>query len=116
MEKTRSSGVVSGEVLAGDVRGRTAIIVDDLISTGGTLVRAAKACRAAGATRVFAAAAHGLFMSGAPELMAERILAGIVVVNTVPSFRLPPGHAARLTVLDVTSEVSAAIGVSCSRS
>jgi len=60
MEKYRSAGVVSGELLAGDVRGKVAVIVDDLISTGGTLIRAAKACRAAGAVRVFAAAAHGL--------------------------------------------------------
>ena len=61
----RSSGVVSGELLAGDISGKVAFIVDDLISTGGTLVRAARACRAAGATKVFAAAAHGLFIDGA---------------------------------------------------
>ena len=71
MEKHRSSGVVSGELLAGDVGGKIAVIVDDLISTGGTLVRAACACRAAGATKVFAAAAHGLFVGGAPELFAS---------------------------------------------
>jgi ribose-phosphate pyrophosphokinase len=72
MEKFRSGGVVSGAVLAGDVRGKVAVIVDDLISTGGTLVRAAHACRAAGATRIFAAAAHGLFIDGATELFARQ--------------------------------------------
>jgi ribose-phosphate pyrophosphokinase len=72
MEKFRSGGVVSGAVLAGDVRGKVAVIVDDLISTGGTLVRAAHACRAAGATRIFAAAAHGLFIDGATELRRSR--------------------------------------------
>ena len=40
-------------------RDRVAVIVDDLLSAGGTLVRAAKACRAAGATKVLAAATHG---------------------------------------------------------
>jgi ribose-phosphate pyrophosphokinase len=97
MEKYRSSGVVSGELLAGDVRGRVAVIVDDLISTGGTLVRAAQACRAAGATRVFAAATHGLF---------------IVIANTVPPFRVPADVAAqRLTILDAGVSIARAISV-----
>ena len=110
MEKFRSSGVVSGELLAGDVRDKVAIIVDDLISTGGTLVRAAKACRAAGATKVFAAAAHGLFMGGAPELFATNAIDGITIVNTVPPFRLSSETAARrLTVLDASEAIARAI-------
>jgi ribose-phosphate pyrophosphokinase len=109
MEKSRSGGVVTGEVLAGDIRGRIAIIVDDLISTGGTLMRAAKACRAAGATRVFAAAAHGLFVDGAPELMAEAALDGIVVTNTVPAFRLSEEDAKKVVMLDASDAVATAI-------
>jgi ribose-phosphate pyrophosphokinase len=109
MEKSRSSGVVRGEVLAGDVRDATAIIVDDLISTGGTLVRAARACRAAGAKRIFAAAGHGLFMGGARELMTEDAFSGIVIANTVPSFRLSPEHARRIVTLDASDAVAKAI-------
>jgi ribose-phosphate pyrophosphokinase len=109
MEKSRSAGVVRGEVLAGDVRGRTAIIIDDLISTGGTLARAARACHAAGATRVFAAAAHGLFIGGAPELLAERTFDGIVVANTVPCFRLSSEEARQVVVVDATQAVAKAI-------
>jgi ribose-phosphate pyrophosphokinase len=109
MEKSRSEGVVTGELLAGDVKGRVAIIVDDLISTGGTLARAARACRAAGATQVFAAAVHGLFMQGAPELMAETALDGIVVTNTVPPFRLPAESAKKLVILDASEAVASAI-------
>ena len=110
MEKYRSSGVVSGELLAGDVRGKVAVIVDDLISTGGTLVRAAKACRAAGATKVFAAAAHGLFIGGAGELFATPAIDGITVANTVPPFRVAADVAAqRLTVLDAGDAIARAI-------
>ena len=112
MEKYRSSGVVSGELLAGDVRDRVAVIVDDLISTGGTLVRAAKACRAAGATRVFAAATHGLFIDGAPELFATEALDGIVIANTVPPFRVPTDLATkRLTVLDASESIARVISM-----
>lgn len=112
MEKYRSSGVVSGELLAGDVRDRVAIIVDDLISTGGTLVRAATACRAAGATRVFAAATHGLFIDGACELFAAPTLDRIVIANTVPSFRVSPDVATkRLTVLDTSDSIASAISM-----
>jgi ribose-phosphate pyrophosphokinase len=71
LEKHRSAGVVSGSLFAGDVAGCTAIIVDDLIASGGTIVRAAKACREAGAGRTIAAAAHGLFSNGAPALFGE---------------------------------------------
>ena len=66
MDKHRSMGIVSGSLFAGDVAGSTAIIVDDLIVSGTTIIRAAAACRAAGATRVVAAAAHALFTPEAP--------------------------------------------------
>lgn len=66
MDKHRSMGIVSGTLFAGDVAGKTAIIIDDLISSGTTIVRAAKACRDAGAVKVIAAAAHGMFPNDSP--------------------------------------------------
>ena len=90
-DKHRSAGVVSGDLFVGDVKGATALIIDDLISTGGTLVRAARAARAAGARRVIALAAHGLFMKGAEDALADPSLERIIVTDSVPSFRLPPG-------------------------
>lgn len=110
MEKYRSSGVVSGTLLAGDVQGKVALIIDDLISTGGTLVRAANACRAAGATKVFAGTAHGLFVGGATELFASPALDGVTVTNTVPPFRVPDDIVARrVTVLDASEAIARAI-------
>jgi len=90
-EKYRSAGVVSGDLFAGDVRGRTCIIVDDLISTGGTLVRAAEAARRGGAKRCLACVTHGLFMPGAEETLADPAIERIFITDAVPPFRLPPG-------------------------
>jgi len=68
LEKHRSGGVVKGSLFSGDVQGRTVIIIDDMISSGGTIMRAVKTCRDKGAARVFAAATHGLFNKGADQL------------------------------------------------
>lgn len=82
-EKYRSAGVVSGNMLVGDVRGRTAIIVDDLISTGTTLARAAAACRDGGAAGVMALASHGLFTDKAGEVLGGQLLQQLVVSDSV---------------------------------
>jgi ribose-phosphate pyrophosphokinase len=90
-EKHRSAGVVSGDLFVGDVAGATCIIVDDLISTGGTLVRAARAARARGAKQVIACVAHGLFMPGAETALADPAIDRIVTTDAVPAFRLNAG-------------------------
>ena len=87
-EKYRSAGVVSGDLFVGDVGGRTALIVDDLISTGGTLLRTAKSARAAGARRVFALVTHGLFMPGSEAVLADPAIDQMIVTDSVPPFRL----------------------------
>lgn len=93
VEKHRSAGVVSGDLFVGDVAGATALVIDDLISTGGTLLRAARAARKAGARRVLALVTHGLFMSGAAEVLADPAIERLVVTDAVPAFRLPAGPA-----------------------
>ena len=90
-DKHRSAGVVTGDLFVGDVTGATALVIDDLISTGGTLVRAARAARSAGARRVISLTAHGLFMEGAAKALADPALDRVVVTDTVPPFRLPAG-------------------------
>ena len=101
MEKYRSRGVVSGEAFVGDVEGRTAIVIDDLISTGTTMARAARACRERGASAVHAVATHGIFVGDAAGVVADPAFDSIVVTNTIPPFRLPADLAEkRLTVLD----------------
>lgn len=109
-EKHRSEGVVSGELIVGDVQGRCAIIVDDLIGSGTTIARTVKACRALGATDVYAAASHGLFVGDAGHVLADDGLTGIVVTDSVPPFRLGDGKVkAKLVVLPSTRLVGDAI-------
>lgn len=90
-EKYRSGGVLSGDMLVGEVKDRDAVIIDDLISSGSTLARTAKVCRDLGAARVYAAATHGLFMGDAESILTDPSLKKIVVTDTVPPFRLAEG-------------------------
>jgi ribose-phosphate pyrophosphokinase len=101
VEKHRSSGVVSGDLFAGDVANAFCVVVDDLVSTGGTLVRAAKAARAHGAKAVVACVAHGLFMSGAESALADLSIDRIIVTDSVAPFRLPSGPV--LAKLEIVS-------------
>lgn len=103
-EKHRSAGVVSGDLFAGDVVGATALIVDDLISTGGTLLRTARSARSAGAKSVIALVTHGLFMAGSSDVLADPALDQIVTTDTVPPFRLDnPAQNKKLVILPVAS-------------
>lgn len=112
VEKYRSGGLVSGGGLIGSVRGKIAVILDDLISSGGTLLRAADACRKGGAKLVFAAATHGLFNSEALAALADSGLDGLVVADTVPApATLSSALGSRLTILDSTPLVATAIGL-----
>ncbi|MBA3302201.1 MAG: ribose-phosphate diphosphokinase [Thermoleophilaceae bacterium] len=68
----------------GDVKGKTAVIVDDMIDTGGTLAIAAQTVIDEGASRVYAVATHGLFSGDAFETLGKSSLSGILVTDTVP--------------------------------
>ncbi len=110
MEKRRSRGVISGETLFADVKGRTVLIIDDLISTGTTLLRAARAAREHGARRVYAAASHGLFIGQANQLLTDPALDKVVVTGSVPPFRLDPNIVQeKLVVLDAAGLFAEAI-------
>jgi ribose-phosphate pyrophosphokinase len=80
----------------GDVAGKNAVIVDDMIGTGGTLKAAAQAVREAGARRVYAAATHGVFSGNAWENLAEADFEQVVVTDTIP---LAPGAPSNVRVL-----------------
>lgn len=110
VEKKRTSDGLAGGRLAGAVDGHTAIIVDDLISTGGTLLQAIEACQSAGATSIYAAATHGLFAGDPRALLTHEALDELIVTNTVPPFRLDAAaYSETLTVLNAAGLLGEAI-------
>lgn len=70
--------------MVGDVHGRTAVIVDDMISTGGTLIEAAETLLLRGAREVIAYATHGIFAGGAVDLIQESRITAVMTTNTIP--------------------------------
>jgi len=102
IDKRRSSGVVSGgDLVVGPVEGRHVFLVDDLISAGTTLMRAAQACRKAGATRVEAFATHGVFEPEAQQLLGPGGPDRLVVTDSILPTRLA-SDGGRLVVLDAS--------------
>ena len=93
--------------IVGDVRGRTCLIVDDMIDTGRTIVKAAEALKAQGATRVVVAATHAVFSPPAIELLQSESIDLVVVTDTLPipaESRFPT-----LTVLPIAPLIGRAI-------
>jgi ribose-phosphate pyrophosphokinase len=79
--------MVEAKEVVGEVVGRTCVLIDDMIDTGGTLVAAAEQLKERGAARVFAAATHGVLSGPAIERIASSVLEKVVITNTLP---LPP--------------------------
>jgi ribose-phosphate pyrophosphokinase len=90
----------------GDVRGKTALLVDDIIDTAGTLKAAADAVRDAGASRMYAAATHGIFSGNAWENLTAAGFEEIVVTDTLP---LPPGAPANVRTLSCADLLTSSI-------
>jgi ribose-phosphate pyrophosphokinase len=109
-EKHRSGGIVSGDLLVGEVQGKTALIVDDMIGTGTTMARTALACQRNGATRVIAVATHGLFTPGADAAVAESALHQVIVTDSIAAGRLAsPVAAAKVSALSCAGLLAEAI-------
>jgi ribose-phosphate pyrophosphokinase len=92
----------------GEVQGRTCIIQDDIIDTGGTMQNAAQALMENGAERVWACAVHGLFSGPAIQRIEQSAIEKFIVTNTIP---LPPEKAGckKLVTLSVARLLGQAI-------
>jgi ribose-phosphate pyrophosphokinase len=87
--------------VVGDVAGKTAVLVDDMIDTAGTISEAARVLRQEGARQVYACATHAIFSDPAIERLSSGVFEEVIVTNTIPvpdSQRFP-----QLQVLSVAS-------------
>jgi ribose-phosphate pyrophosphokinase len=98
---------VSVHEIVGDVAGRVCLLVDDLIDTGRTIVAAAEALKANGATGVVVAATHAVFSDPAPQILQSEFIDQVVVTDTLP---IPAEkHWDRLTILPIAPLIARAI-------
>ncbi|HEX8108030.1 MAG TPA: ribose-phosphate pyrophosphokinase [Kofleriaceae bacterium] len=108
--KHRHGGVVRTEAFVGDVAGRIAVIVDDMIVTGTTLVRAADECRRHGAVAVHAMATHGVFTGATGDVLSTPSIDSVIVTDTVAPERVGVGPLRpKLTVVSIAPLLARAI-------
>ena len=93
--------------VVGEVEGRICVLVDDMIDTGGTIVKAAEALMADGAAGVVIAATHAILSDPAVDRLKNCPASEVIVTNTLP---IPPErHFDKLTVLSIAPLISRAI-------
>jgi len=84
IDKRRISPVSTEAIhILGDVKNKNAIIVDDIIATGSSLVEAAKALKSGGCKKVFAAITHGVLSQDAPDRLQDSPIDEIVITDTI---------------------------------
>jgi ribose-phosphate pyrophosphokinase len=92
----------------GDVDGKDAIILDDMIDTGGTTIQAAAALKEKGAKRVVAACTHAVLSDNAVEKVNTSALEELIVTNTIPMDNKKE-QCGKLTVLSIASLIGEAV-------
>lgn len=91
----------------GDVKGKTAVLVDDMIDTAGTLMEGARLLKQQGARQVYACATHAVFSEPAITRLSSGLFEEVIVTNTIP---VPDDHQfPQLTVLTVANLIGEAI-------
>jgi ribose-phosphate pyrophosphokinase len=99
--------VVEAREVIGEVEGRTCVLVDDMIDTGGTIVAAAELLANRGAERVLAATTHGVFSDPAIDRLKNSVIEKVFVTNTLP---LPPEKQLdKIEVLSIAKVIAQAI-------
>ena len=101
-EKANESQVMN---IIGDVKGKDVILVDDMVDTAGTLVKAAEVLKEKGATSVMACCTHGVLSGPAYDRVANGVLDELVISDTIPTKK----NAKKITVLTASSIIGEAI-------
>ena len=106
-KRRESADLAEALAVAGDVEGRDCVVVEDMITTGGTAAAIANMLRAHGARRVVFAATHGVLTGGAPERLRSAPIDEVIVTDSIP---IPPEkQGPPITVLSVAPLLAEAI-------
>ena len=95
--------------LIGDVRGKTAVLIDDVISTGETLTKASKELMNHGAVKILACATHGIFVGNSLQLINESPIDEVIVTDTVKIDNIKLDKCSKIHVLSVSPLIGEAI-------
>ena len=84
--------------MKGDVKNKKAIIIDDMISTGGTILEASKKLKQEGAKEVYVIATHGVFSKGAIRKIEKSQIKKVYITNSLPQFK----HSKKIKAIDLS--------------
>ena len=90
--------------IIGDVKGKKAILIDDILNTGKTFSEAAKIVQRDGATEIYAVSSHGLFVKGAAELLDQASIKEIVVTDSVATKEQKPKNVKYITASELIGD------------
>jgi len=105
----KDSSIISRPDVVPGIEGKTAILIDDLIDTAGTLISAAETLKNSGANGVIAAATHGLFSGPALERLPDSAITELIVTDTIPMDHATHALGKQLTVLPCAPMLAAAL-------
>ena len=93
--------------IIGEVKGRVCIILDDMVDTGGTLVKVARKIRESGGTQVYAACVHGVLSGAARDLVEKSALEEMILTDSIPVHALAGGKIMVLSIAPLMGEAIA---------
>ena len=109
LARLKAPDTIAAVTIVGNVKGKTVMMFDDMITTAGTVTEAAKLVRQHGAAAIYVAATHAVFAGQALDRLVEAQLNEIVVTDTIPAGAEAVKRLPNLTVLSVASLVGEAI-------
>eukprot|EP00243_Klebsormidium_subtile_P004082 TRINITY_DN17861_c0_g1_i1.p1 TRINITY_DN17861_c0_g1~~TRINITY_DN17861_c0_g1_i1.p1 ORF type:complete len:432 (-),score=88.30 TRINITY_DN17861_c0_g1_i1:314-1609(-) len=106
-KRRQSHNIAEVMNLIGDVKGKVAVMVDDMIDTAGTITKGAELLHAEGAREVYACCTHGVFSPPAVERLSGGLFQEVIITNTIPL--APENYFPQLTILSVANLLGEAV-------
>ncbi len=103
-KRRQEHNVAEIENLIGDVKDKTAILVDDMIDTAGTICASANLLKREGAKEVLACAAHAVFSGPALERLENSVMSEVIITNTIPLRENAPKKIVQLNIAPLLGE------------